>query len=593
VGWLAAFLAPVPAQAQVCAPLDDGRLAEAFYEGTVIFWEPVVEFREMVLTIGGPCEDITKIFKKGEPISFDVREITKLTDGSYTWQLRRVASIDSGVQKDLEASRGTGKEDAVWWNYFQKGAIPEGPYVDSASFTVERGVIVDPNQVEGKRAAVASRAGGALAGSSLAAGLAAASGDGTAGGNGLATRDQVIPDDLIVQGSACVGFDCVNGESFGFDTIRLKENNLRIQFNDTSVGSFPTGNWQIRGNSSASGGQSFLGFVDQGASGTSETGTLVFAVEAGARANALYVESDGDVGLGTSNPVLDFHISSSNTPGLRLEQTNAGGFTAQTWDIAGNEANFFVRDVTGGSTLPFRIRPGAPSSSIDISADGDVGIGTASPSNSLHVRRTDGTAKLLVEEGSSTEAARELATFQNNGTVTYRFTDTQGTASGADDFNWIAGLKTNNQFIITLVGTIGTPLWQMDSSGNVTATSFNPTSSRELKEAFEGVDPRDVLARVSELPIAEWQYRDDITGARHIGPTAEDFKAAFGLNGPDEQHLSLTDLSGVALVAIQGLHQEIETKDVEIDRLEQDNRELNERLEALERLVASVAPAGD
>ena len=37
-----------------------------------------------------------------------------------------------------------------------------------------------------------------------------------------------------------------------------------------------------------------------------------------------------------------------------------------------------MRDVTGGSRLPFRIRPGAPTSSIDITADGNVGIGTAS-----------------------------------------------------------------------------------------------------------------------------------------------------------------------------------------------------------------------
>ncbi len=37
-----------------------------------------------------------------------------------------------------------------------------------------------------------------------------------------AVADQVILDDLIVDGSACIGFDCVNGESFGFDTIRIK-----------------------------------------------------------------------------------------------------------------------------------------------------------------------------------------------------------------------------------------------------------------------------------------------------------------------------------------------------------------------------------
>ena len=62
---------------------------------------------------------------------------------------------------------------------------------------------------------------------------------------------------------------------------------------------------------------------------------------------------------------------SDDTPGVRLFQTGVS-FTTQTWDVAGNEANFFVRDLTGGSKLPFRIRPGAPTSSIDIGANGDV-----------------------------------------------------------------------------------------------------------------------------------------------------------------------------------------------------------------------------
>ena len=47
--------------------------------------------------------------------------------------------------------------------------------------------------------------------------------------------------DTIIQGSLCTGVDCTTGESYGFDTIRLKENNLRIKFMDTSAsGSFPT-----------------------------------------------------------------------------------------------------------------------------------------------------------------------------------------------------------------------------------------------------------------------------------------------------------------------------------------------------------------
>ncbi len=79
---------------------------------------------------------------------------------------------------------------------------------------------------------------------------------------GMMVKDQVIADDLIVQGSDCVGLDCVNSESFGFDTIRLKENNTRIKFEDTSVGTFPTNDWQLTANDSASGGANKFSIED-------------------------------------------------------------------------------------------------------------------------------------------------------------------------------------------------------------------------------------------------------------------------------------------------------------------------------------------
>ena len=167
--------------------------------------------------------------------------------------------------------------------------------------------------------------------------------------------DQVIPDDLIVQGSACVGLDCVNNERFNFDTIRMKENNTRILFLDTSTAAgFPTNDWIIRANGPNSGDASFLGIVDHGNAGTgAETGTIIAQFDAGAPANSLRVSSTGRVGLRTATPVLDFaHEYESDTPDMRLEQNNTGGFSAQTWDIAGNEANFFVRDVTSGSLCP-------------------------------------------------------------------------------------------------------------------------------------------------------------------------------------------------------------------------------------------------
>jgi hypothetical protein len=321
-----------------------------------------------------------------------------------------------------------------------------------------------------------------------------------------AMPDQVIPDDLIVQGSACVGLDCVNGEVFGFDTIRMKENNTRLQFDDTSTSAgFPTNNWQIRANSSGSGGASFLAFVDQGSTGNSETGTIVLEVDAGAPANSLRVSSTGKVGLRTATPVLDLHINTSDTPAHRLEQNNSGGFTAQTWDIAGNEANFFVRDVTGGSLLPFRIRPGAPTSSIDISADGDVGVGTASPRARLDVKQSeDSFIGSLHLRRSTTNDTWALATGSDNNLYMGYATDASLADTAADFSVFPLVLTTNNRVGI---GTTA-PDQKLSVNGDASKTgggSWQVFSDERLKTIRGQFNSG--LKAVMQLQPLRYQYR--------------------------------------------------------------------------------------
>src|SRR6185369_17395847 len=137
------------------------------------------------------------------------------------------------------------------------------------------------------------------------------------GGDGVTIMDVVTADDIIVQGSACIGLDCVNNESFGFDTIRLKENNTRIKFDDTSTSAgFPANDWQVTSNDSASCGASKFSIEDI-------TGSKVpFTITAGAATNSIFVDSTGRLGLRTSTPVLDIHVNTSNTPAMRLEQNN-------------------------------------------------------------------------------------------------------------------------------------------------------------------------------------------------------------------------------------------------------------------------------
>ena len=381
---------------------DKNQFANINAVGGGVRFEVKAPHSAVTLSVAAPDGQVfTKEFPNGTAPEFKLKD--GLADGQYTYELRLTPVFGAGVKETLTAARAKGNADEVQRDLRKRGLLPAQPQVQSGGFTVLNGSVIVAGVPENQRSAKVnllqpSRYPGATSGRATYA---------VRRNHAALLFDQVIPDDLIVQGSVCAGLDCVDGESFGFDTIRLKENNTRLQFDDTSVSAgFATNNWQIRANAQGSGGGSFLGIVDQGATGNSETGTIVLEVDAGAPANSVRVASTGKVGFRTATPVLDMHANTTDTPAIRLEQNNSGGFTAQTWDVAGNEANFFVRDVTSGSRLPFRIRPGAPTSSIDIAATGNVGIGTGSPTNAklyifggndaastnaIHISSTDGT----------------------------------------------------------------------------------------------------------------------------------------------------------------------------------------------------------
>ncbi|WP_049721188.1 hypothetical protein [Gilvimarinus polysaccharolyticus] len=144
--------------------------------------------------------------------------------------------------------------------------------------------------------------------------------------------DQVTLDDAIIDGSLCVGVDCVNGEAFNFDTVRIKENNLRILFNDTSASaSFPSTDWRLIANDTTNGGRNH--FTIENATTSQE----VFTVMGGAPESSLFIDNSGAVGIGTNAPEQTLHITSGNSPAIRLEQSTEQGFPATVWDIIVNE----------------------------------------------------------------------------------------------------------------------------------------------------------------------------------------------------------------------------------------------------------------
>ena len=544
---LLSFLSPVLLVAcfytSVLGQSDDKKIANVTNGGSLVRFDVVEKYAEATLTVIGPDGySSRKVFR-----SADAPEVTltdkrgdRLADGVYTYELRLTPNISASVKEKLTAARKNGDDTEVKNELRKRGELPQGS-VQSGSFTILNGSLITAGASEGGReqATVTQPAPSRL----NAARPARLRPTGLNFRNHAAPAnpffDFVIADDLIVQGSICAGLDCVDGENFGFDTIRVKENNTRIQFDDTSTSAgFPNGNWQIRANDSGSGGANFLGFVDQGATGNSETGTIVFAVTAGAAANSLRVASNSKVGLRTATPVLDVHANTTDTPAVRLEQNNTGGFTAQTWDVAGNEANFFVRDVTSGSRLPLRIRPGAPTSSLDIAADGDVGLGTASPTfsgNTAHFIAADG-GSVFTEVGSGSNqagASSVLGTFaffnSNRATAEKR----NAVITGQND-----GATTSGAFVFftSNAGTLGERM-RINSIGRVGIGTQTPDQLLSVNgEASKAGGGNWLVFSDERLKNIKGNYTLGLKAVMQLQPVRYEYRKnnAMGVNSESE-----------------------------------------------------------
>jgi hypothetical protein len=123
------------------------------------------------------------------------------------------------------------------------------------------------------------------------------------------------------------------------------------------------------------------------------------------------------------------------------------------------------------------------------------------------------------------------------------------------------------------------------------AGAWTNVSDVNRKHGFAPVLGEDVLIRLRRMPITTWVYNAEEDAVRHLGPTAQDFHAAFGLGGTDDTHIATIDADGVALAAAQALDARTTAQDSRIKTLERENTELRARLEAIERMLRmQVAP---
>ena len=562
--WMIACWLGISAMAQV-QKIDEPPVASIASSPTEITFQPQVAYSRLVLTVAAPNGEVyRKEFEGGAAASFkfiDDRGFN-LPDGHYSYELRVVPQLSREARKALAASREKGNSAEVMQELQKSGQLPATVSVQSGSFLIENGAA--RVGAPGEDAEPRSNPNGEVQTQSK-----------KKGGGTVTIQDVVTADDVIIQGSACIGLDCVNNESFGFDTIRLKENNTRIKFDDTSTSAgFPANDWQLTANDSASGGANKFSIEDI-------TGAKVpFTITGNAPTNSLFVASTGKVGLRTATPVLDLHITTGDTPAHRLEQTAASGFTAQTWDIAGNEANFFVRDVTSGSRLPFRIRPGAPTSSIDISASGIVGMGTASPADALHIR-TGNAQGIRIE---TTGNAADLDFFNQGTNISQRNYRVASGFTSAGSFEILssaaaAGAPTTSRLLMNSNGDVGigttAPAGKLDVNGSIFQRGGqlfadyvfdNDYTLESIEEHADYMWNNKHLPAVGERKVDEQGHEIVEIGARMRGLLEELEKA----------HIYISTLS-----------ERISRKDTEVEKLERQNAELAERLARIELMLST------
>jgi hypothetical protein len=211
---------------------------------------------------------------------------------------------------------------------------------------------------------------------------------------------------------------------------------------------------------------------------------------------------------------------------------------------------------------------------------GNVGIGATNPTNPLQViaNRTNGSANsvVYVENTSTTTNASPALRVQNDG---------GNTPSGALSVSANVTATSPNSAIATF-GNASSFVVTITNDGTIYSKGVALTSDRNAKERFTAVDGKMILEKLAALPISEWDYKDT-PGPRHLGPVAQDFHSAFGLNGADDTHISVVDEGGVALAAIQGLNRKLEEQRAELERYRAEGAELRKQLGELHELLGS------
>ena len=317
---------------------------------------------------------------------------------------------------------------------------------------------------------------------------------------------------------------------------------------------------------------------------TAATAMLSFAAGSATTASGPYSTAFGrnTLASGDTSTAFGSGTTASGPASFALgASTNASGAAStalgRTTTAIGDESVALGESTAATGKRAVAIGNGSIAAGINSLAGGSAAQANGSESVALGLRvAAGGNGSVVLGSDAATQAAASGS---------FMFADRSTSASFQSSAPNEFGARFAGGFYLYTSSTL-TSGAALAANGN----SWASLSDVNAKENFRDVSGEEVLRKLALIPIREWNYKAQDRSIRHMGPTAQDFNAAFGL-GDFPLRINTIDADGIALATINALEQR--TRDLpqwaaDVDRLAADNAALRAQLDAARVELAEV-----